>query len=175
MEEYSAATCSDGAPYAQLNVMPTLHQSTIDSLKYRESLQAVLVAGGIATNVIPDEVVITASYRFAPNKVVDEAVKYICDYLNQFLDETAGYRSEVIDAVEAAPPGIANDLIKNVISNSAGIKPKLGWTDVAFFSKLDIPAINFGPGDASLAHSKEEFVTESALNNVYSVIHESII
>ena len=40
----------------------------VDGLEYREGLNAVGIAGGVAGNVIPDECSVTVNFRFAPDR-----------------------------------------------------------------------------------------------------------
>ena len=122
----------------------------VDGLVYRESLNAVLISGGIATNVIPDAAKVTINYRFAPSKSIGDAEAHLREVF-------AGYEVRVTDASAGARPGLDQPAAAAFIA-ATGLtaRPKYGWTDVARFSALGIPAVNFGPGDPNKAHADDE-------------------
>jgi len=129
----------------------------VDGLVYRESLNAVLISGGMATNVIPDECVVTVNYRFAPSKSGDEAETH----LRELFD---GFEIAMTDLSEGARPGLDRpEAAAFVAATGSEPKPKYGWTDVARFSALGIPAVNFGPGDPNKAHADDENVPVSQI------------
>ncbi|MFD1375680.1 succinyl-diaminopimelate desuccinylase [Micrococcus antarcticus] len=132
---------------------------TVEGLDYREGMNAVRVAGGIAGNVIPDYCEVEVNYRFAPDKTLAQAEAVVLELFD-------GFDIERTDGADGAEPGldqeIAADLIK-VLGQEP--KPKYGWTDVSRFSALGISAVNFGPGDALLAHSDDEHVPQQAIRD----------
>lgn len=140
----------------------------VDGLVYRESLNAVLVTGGTATNVIPDRCVVTVNYRFAPSRSVDEAFAHVRELLE-------GYEVVLTDAAAGARPGLddptAAAFADAVLTVTGGAPaPKYGWTDVARFSSLGIPAVNFGPGDPLLAHKDDERLPVWQLRSCYDAL-----
>ena len=124
----------------------------VDGLVYRESLSAVSVTGGVAGNVIPDAATLLVNYRFAPDKSVDQALAHLREVF-------VGYDISVDDSAPGARPGLTSAIAQEFVS-VVGQAPaaKYGWTDVARFSEFGIPAVNFGPGDPSLAHADDERV-----------------
>lgn len=129
----------------------------VDGLVYRESLNAVLINGGIATNVIPDDCVITVNYRFAPSKSGAQAEAHLREVF-------AGVDLKVVDLAEGARPGLDRAEAKAfVAATKTTARPKYGWTDVARFSALGIPAVNFGPGDPAKAHADDESLPVSQI------------
>jgi succinyl-diaminopimelate desuccinylase len=124
----------------------------VDGLVYRESLNAVLIKGGIATNVIPDETVVTVNYRFAPSKSAADAEAHLREVF-------AGLEVSITDSAEGARPGLDRaEAQAFVAAVGSEPRPKYGWTDVARFSALGVPAVNFGPGDPNKAHADDEAV-----------------
>jgi succinyl-diaminopimelate desuccinylase len=130
---------------------------TVDGLDYREGLSAVGVSGGVAGNVIPDEAALTVNYRFAPDKSVEQALAHVHEVF-------AGFDVVVTDSAEGARPGLTAALAQDFVAAVGAVPlPKYGWTDVARFSALGIPAVNFGPGNPSLAHTDDERVLTSQI------------
>ena len=124
----------------------------VDGLVYREGLNAVGISGGVAGNVIPDEAVVSVNYRFAPSRTGDDAIAHLRDVF-------AGYDVEITDLAEGARPGLDAALAQQFLAAVGGVAtPKYGWTDVARFSALGIPAVNYGPGDPLKAHADDERV-----------------
>jgi succinyl-diaminopimelate desuccinylase len=124
----------------------------VDGLEYREGLNAVAIQAGVAGNVIPDECAVTVNYRFAPDRDETMAADHVRDLF-------ADFAVDVVDSAPAARPGLDAPLAR-AFAAAVGGEPvaKLGWTDVARFSALGIPALNFGPGDPNLAHTRDEYV-----------------
>ncbi|MEO5921743.1 MAG: succinyl-diaminopimelate desuccinylase [Pseudolysinimonas sp.] len=124
----------------------------VDGLVYREGLSAVGISGGVAGNVIPDECVVTVNYRFAPDKTGADAEAYVRQLFG-------GYDVTVTDLADGARPGLDDPLARGFVAAiGSEARPKYGWTDVARFSALGIPAVNYGPGDPALAHADDERV-----------------
>ncbi len=138
----------------------------IDGHKFREGLQAVKINGGVAGNVVPDEVTMTINHRFAPDTTpaqAEENMKKLFKDLN----------FQLLDVASGAPTGLNNELIKDFVSKiGTAIAPKFGWTDVARFAAAGIPAINFGPGDPNLAHHPDEAVKIKQIEDVFASLKD---
>lgn len=122
----------------------------VDGLEYREGLNAVAITGGIAGNVIPDRCTVTINFRFAPDRSVEQAEQYCRNVL-------PGYELVFTDTAPAARPGLDLPAAQDFLAAVGGeARAKYGWTDVARFSELGVPAVNYGPGDPGKAHADDE-------------------
>src|SRR5258706_3318960 len=125
---------------------------TIDGCEFREGLNAVRISGGVAGNVIPDECVVEINFRFAPDRSEATAQEHVREVFD-------GFDLAVVDSAPGALPGLdAPPAQEFLAAIGEPRRAKLGWTDVARFSALGIPALNYGPGDPNLAHKQDERV-----------------
>ena len=149
-----------------LSLLSTYESLTvdIDGLEYREGLNAVGVSGGIAGNVIPDEAVLEVNFRYAPNRSAEASAEFVKEYFN-------GYDVTIVDNVAGALPGLDRPALQSLISRVDGkVSPKFGWTDVARFSAMGVPAVNMGPGNPSVAHARHEHVSLSQLKSCEELV-----
>jgi len=139
----------------------------VDGLQFRESFQVVGIDGGVQGkhNVVPDRATITVNRRFAPKYTPEEAEAQVRELLEGADD------IEILQAQIAAPPNLTDPLVDEFVTGlSLPVRPKLGWTDVARFAAMGVPAVNFGPGDPEIAHTQGEFVTRSSVEQCYDVL-----
>ncbi|MCS5723580.1 succinyl-diaminopimelate desuccinylase [Herbiconiux sp. CPCC 203407] len=154
----------DNAIHKTAPILATLaayepRQVEVDGLVYREGLNAVGISGGIAGNVIPDEAMVHVNYRFAPSRSGEEAIAHIHETF-------PGYDIRIVDLAEGARPGLDAALAQRFLAAVGGeAKPKYGWTDVARFSAMGVPAVNYGPGDPLKAHADDERVRVSQIED----------
>jgi succinyl-diaminopimelate desuccinylase len=138
----------------------------IDGCTYREGLSAVRIDGGVAGNVIPDAASVTVNFRFAPDRSLDQAlahVREVFDGLDVHIEQT--------DGAAGALPGLTKPAAAALVDAAGGqVRAKCGWTDVARFSALGIPAVNYGPGDPNLAHRADERVDTAQITAVTDML-----
>ena len=125
----------------------------VDGLTYHEGLNAVYISGGVAGNVIPDECVVTVNHRFAPDRSIEQAQDYVRGLFK-------GWDVAFTDGAAGARPGLGDAAAGSLLDVVGGVpRAKLGWTDVARFAALGMPAVNYGPGDPEVAHTRDEHVS----------------
>jgi succinyl-diaminopimelate desuccinylase len=129
----------------------------VDGLRYREGLNAVEISGGVAGNVVPDSCVVTVNYRFAPDRSAADAEGYVRTLFGD-------WEVSVLDVAPGARPGLSQPAAAAFVAAVGGTpRAKLGWTDVARFAELGIPAVNYGPGISEIAHTPGEYVEVAAI------------
>lgn len=138
----------------------------IDGCTYREGLSAVRVDGGVAGNVIPDAAAVTVNFRFAPDRTPADALAHVQQVFDG-LDVTV----EQSDVAAGAMPGLHHPAAAALVEAADGlVRAKYGWTDVARFAALGIPAVNYGPGDPNLAHRRDERVAVAQIAAVTATL-----
>ncbi|MBF4560560.1 succinyl-diaminopimelate desuccinylase [Microbacterium sp. VKM Ac-2870] len=132
----------------------------VDGLVYREGLNAVRISGGVAGNVIPDLCEVEVNFRFAPSRSIADAEAHMRRVFE-------GFEVDIVDAAAGARPGLDAPIAREFLAAvGAEARPKYGWTDVARFAALGVPAVNYGPGDPLLAHHDEERVSYAQIEDV---------
>ncbi|SKP64734.1 succinyl-diaminopimelate desuccinylase [Mycobacteroides abscessus] len=138
----------------------------IDGCQYREGLSAVRIDGGVAGNVIPDAAAVTVNFRFAPDRSPEQALVHVHEVFDG-LD----VQIELTDSAAGALPGLDRPAAAELVGAAGGVvRAKYGWTDVSRFAARGIAAVNYGPGDPNLAHTRGEHVPVQQITAVTEVL-----
>lgn len=153
----------------------------IDGCVYREGLNAVRMSAGVAGNTVPDEAWVDVNFRFAPDRDEDGALAHALDLLG--LDPAArvadgqeppdgpGLWWELTDSSPGAAPGLSAPAARALVDAAGGrVRAKYGWTDVSRFAALGLPAVNLGPGDPGLAHTRGEHCPAAQITEVTAIL-----
>ncbi len=141
-------------------------ERVIEGLRYRSSTTVTQARdGGRGRNVVPDRFVLNLNHRFTPDTSVEQAVEQVQSLVSVHAPTA---QVEIVDRSPSARPAAEHPLVRALVA--AGVRavdPKQAWTDVARFSALGIPAVNFGPGENAQAHQKNE-------STDLSLVHEGL-
>ncbi|MEZ5322922.1 MAG: succinyl-diaminopimelate desuccinylase [Microthrixaceae bacterium] len=145
----------------------------IAGCRFHEAMLCVGITGGVSGNVVPDEVTLTVAHRFAPDRDLATAEAHLREVLEVHLHDEDELR--IVDRASAASPAVDHPWVKALIDRRGlDVAAKLGWTDVARFAELGIPAVNLGPGDATVAHTQGEFVTRDSVARTWSAMDDLV-
>lgn len=142
---------------------PELH--VLHGLEYREVFSVTRAHGGIANNVLPAEFTINLNYRFPPVYDLDEAEARL---------RTIAADADDVRVRDRAPAGAIPegnpllDRLEHLVGSE--VAAKQAWTDVARLTAHGIPAVNYGPGEPSLAHQADESVPLANVDRALAVM-----
>ena len=141
----------------------------LEGVAFTEQMQVVEVDGGVAGNVVPDVARCVINHRFAPDRTSEEAESALRHYLEAVIEVSDSI--EVLDWSPAASPALGAQPLRLLEGLSGRVaRAKVGWTDVATFQEMGIPAVNFGAGDPLLAHHPDERVSAEELERFAQVL-----
>lgn len=136
----------------------------VDGMSYREVFTATGAWTGGPTasgptrnarNVVPEAFTVNVNYRFAPDKDQAGAEAAVASLVGDRADVA------IVDFAPAGRPRRDAALVEAFVNSvDAPVEPKQAWTDVARFSEVGVPALNFGPGLTAQAHQAGEYVPE---------------
>ena len=135
------------------------------------TLQAGVIAGGTAVNIIPDRATVLIEARGIPDHP-PEAV--ITDIL---ADLPTGAAHRVLAAYpalrKAADPSLAHRLANR--SGRQVVQAVSYGTEAGLFAAAGIPSVICGPGRIERAHRADEFIRADELNLCRKVLREEIV
>ncbi|MEG1491566.1 MAG: M20 family metallopeptidase [Oscillospiraceae bacterium] len=140
------------------------------------TLSVGTIKGGSRINVVPDECVCEVERRLLAGET--------CENVLEQLRELVGDLAEVTVRAHTTPPSLIEEThplvlhTSSIVSEVLGETPKIGvftgGTEAAFISQYGIPTIILGPGNLLQAHSVDEYVEVSQIENCTDIYYRLI-
>ena len=147
---------------------------TQEGLSFFEVINATTATTTNTRNTIPGDFVLNLNYRFAPGKDIETAKKELLAVIGG-EEGLEGIDVEFVDECPSAPVISQNPMLQEIHKTfGLEIEPKQAWTDIARLALYDIPAANFGPGQAAQAHQKGESIEKQGLADCFEILQKYI-
>ena len=136
------------------------------------TVQANMIAGGTAVNVLAREALVTWEYRGLPDRDAASVVARARDAAEtQILPKYSAHAPEarIETSVHASYPGLALDpespavAFVREVSGGNAVETVAYGTEAGLFQRAGIPAVVCGPGSIEQAHKADEFLALSEL------------
>jgi succinyl-diaminopimelate desuccinylase len=151
----------------------------IQGVEFIEVATVTQVRSGETRNVLPGSLMVNLNLRYPPDRSAEEAESFarsLCPTPRPLVEasdskdgsEEVGIEVVIMDHAVAGAIQMEASLYHHLL-RATGLprRAKQAWTDVARFSILGVPALNWGPGDPRFAHTRDEEVEIAQLEDVY--------
>jgi acetylornithine deacetylase len=136
------------------------------------TLQANMISGGTAVNVLAREAKVTWEYRALPDRDPNAIVERAHDRASHILPHyRQGFPEAAFETrIRASYPGLARDSdspavrLACALTGENEVQAISYGTEAGLFQKSGIPAVVCGPGSIQQAHRADEFVTLDQLD-----------
>ena len=144
----------------------------------RGSLHASLISGGTGMSTYPDRCVVKLERRSIPGERASDVVREVEEACAVVRSRRHSFAAEVRLLVSQGPSDVPVDapLVRALgdslreLGEAVRIEGMSAWTDAALLNEAGIPAVCFGPGDISLAHSAEEYIPLDEIDRATAVL-----
>ena len=146
-------------------------------------MQATVIGGGTAVNILAKEAEITWEYRFLPDRDPAKIVERVTARAD--AEVLPKYRARAAEAgfdttLHAHYPGLAMDEhspaigLGRELTGANQVEAVAYGTEAGHFQNYGIPAVICGPGSIEQAHRPDEFVALGELAACEAFLHKVI-
>jgi len=144
----------------------------------RPSVHASLISGGTGMSTYPDSCTVRIERRTIPGESPESVRRELESACSRARSRQAKFRADVNVTFAQEPSDVSVDapIVRalgralDASGEEQRVEGMTAWTDAALLNAAGIPAICFGPGDISLAHAAEEWVSVSEIERATNVL-----